>query len=198
MSMIKSLMVGLAVLLLVSSSLLISQEGQASAEDQKMMEAWMKYSTPGDNHKYLESFTGEWEGESKMWMKPGAPPTVSKVSLQGEMILGGRYLKVVYKGDMGGMPFEGIGTTAYDNHLKKFVSVWIDSFSTGIFRTEGTLEEKTRTETGDFYNILDNSSLSYRQVTTLIAPDQFSMDMYEKHADGKEFKTMEMVVSKKK
>ena len=45
------------------------------APDEKaQMEAMMRASTPGENHKRLEAFVGTFDAKVKMWDKPGAPP----------------------------------------------------------------------------------------------------------------------------
>ena len=40
---------------------------------------------------------------------------------------GGFWLLLDYKGDFGGMKFEGKGATGYDPNKKKYVSTWVDS-----------------------------------------------------------------------
>jgi hypothetical protein len=37
----------------------------------------MKASAPGENHKLLSSFAGNWIFVNRMWMNPLAPPTES-------------------------------------------------------------------------------------------------------------------------
>lgn len=48
---------------------------------------------------------------------------------------------------MMGMPFEGHGTLAYDNHRKMFVSTWIDNMGSGIMVLEGTYDDASKTLT---------------------------------------------------
>ena len=59
------------------------------AQDQnEMMQKWMDYMTPGVMHEMLAKSVGEWTYESKYWMDPSAPPTVSEGRAVNEMILG--------------------------------------------------------------------------------------------------------------
>lgn len=113
-----------AVAAIIISNLLFAQ----SDND---MKAWQDYMTPGDVHKMMAKYNGEWNEEVTMWMAPGAPPTVSKATAKNEMIMGGRYQLSKSTGNMMGMPFEGMSTVGYDNAKKQFTSTWIDNFGTG-------------------------------------------------------------------
>ena len=75
-------------------------------------------------------------------MAPGAPPDVSEGSSENRWVLGGRYLQQIYKGSSMGMPFEGIGYTAYDNVQEQYLGFWMDSFGTGLMTTEGVGKPK--------------------------------------------------------
>jgi hypothetical protein len=61
------------------------------------------------------------------------------------MILDGRFLQDEFSGEMMGSPFTGIGVIGYDNQSKKYVSIWMDSMSTGIYFFEGTASQDGRT-----------------------------------------------------
>src|SRR5215213_2959322 len=100
--------------------------------DQAAMEAMMKAISPGENHKHVTRYAGDWTYAGKMWMDPGQPPTESTGTMHGEAILDGRYVQTVWKGNFMGMPFEGRGTNGYDNLSKQYVSTWIDNMGTGI------------------------------------------------------------------
>ena len=94
---------------------------ESKVSDQEMMKKWQAFATPGAMHKHLAKSVGKWKNQSKMWMKPGAPPQSSSGYSEGKMILGGRYLKMKFKGQSLGMPFEGISIAGYDNFKKKFL-----------------------------------------------------------------------------
>ena len=82
---------------------------------------YMEYMTPGDMHKMLASSVGTWTSEYTMWEKENGPAQKSTGTCENKMILGGRYLQSTNKSIMMGMPFEGIGTMAYDNGRKVFI-----------------------------------------------------------------------------
>src|SRR2546425_2128497 len=122
-----------------------SEKGQpgdapAPSEDQqKMMEAMMRYGTPGTEHKLLERKVGKWNHAVKMWMDPSAAPGESAGTTEYTMIMQGRYLQDRTKSKgLGEGAFEGMGLTGYDNFKKKYVSIWIDNMATGIMYSEGT------------------------------------------------------------
>jgi len=184
-------------LVLIAPSLADSQE--KSEEQQKMMEVWMKYATPGKAHKFLEKQVGEWDVISKMWEKPGQPPTITKGPGKGKMFMGGRYLKMYYKGNMMGMPFEGLGIYAYDNHLKKFLSIWIDNMGTGIMFSKGTVDKTgmVLTTYSEVDNIFTGAKDKFKTVITFMNADKFLMEMYMLGPKG-EFRSLEVTHIRKK
>ena len=94
--------------------------------------------TPGDMHKILAQTAGEWNSSISVWMSPDAPPMTTDGTSKFEMILGGRYMKETHTGNFMGMPYEGMGLTAYDNDKKTFYATYIDNMGTGVMNGEGT------------------------------------------------------------
>ncbi|NIO85798.1 MAG: DUF1579 domain-containing protein [Candidatus Aminicenantes bacterium] len=190
----------LALFLIVFTASFNLAQHQHGADQEKSMANWMKYATPGQAHQFLAKQEGEWEMASKVWMQPGAPPAESTGKAHGKMILGGRYLQLHHHGTMMGLPFEGVAIVAYDNHLKKFISIWIDNMGTGVSQSTGTLDDtgKVLTEQGEMYDAMSGHNLKMKTVTTQFSNDKFTMVMYHAMADGKEFKSMEMVYTRKK
>ena len=198
----KNVAITLTMMVFLLGSAGFSLSGQQAVDDQQkqMMEKWMKFATPGEPHKFLEKQVGEWEMVSKMWMKPGDPPSESKGSASGKMILGGRYLKTVHKGFVSGMPFEGINIGGYDNHLKEYFSIWIDNMGTGIMFSKGNLDKtgKILTEVAEIDDFMTGQKMKARSVTTCINADKLFMEMYMIGPDGKEFKSVEVTYIRKK
>ena len=102
-----------------------------------MMEMWRKLATPGAPHKLLAGRVGTWDAKTRNWLTPAGPPVESTGTSERKMILGGRFLREDFKGEMFGNPFTGIGMMGYDNHLKKYVMSWMDSMSTSLHTFEG-------------------------------------------------------------
>jgi hypothetical protein len=203
MKIIKTYVTMIMALFFIGSALdvaIFAQDKSQSEEDQKMMKMWMEYATPGENHKYLEYFTGQWNVNTKMWMKPGGEPEVSTGECTARMILGGRYLETTYTGMMMGMPFEGLSISGYDNFKKEFISIWLDNAGTGIYQTSGTLDmaSKTRTETGLWDDIMTGKKSKVKWVTKVIDDNKYIFEMYGTDPMGKEFKSGEIVYTRKK
>ncbi len=191
------LLIVLALFLIVPSLADVQEKGK---EDQKkMMEMWMKYATPGEGHKFLQKQVGEWEVNTKSWSQPGQEPEITKGSAKGEMIIGGRYMKMVYKGTIMGMPFQGMGIHAYDNHLKKYLSTWVDNMGTGIMVNTGVLDKngKVLTEYAEIDDFFTGKKEKVKSVTTFINTDKWLMEMYMIGPQG-EFKNLELTHIRKK
>lgn len=163
------------------------------------MEAAMKAMSPGENHKHLSWYAGDWTFTNRMWMDPSQPPLESTGTMKGELILGGRYAQTHWQGSMMGMPFEGRGTDGYDNLKKQYVSSWVDNMGTGILLFTGTCENggKKCMMKGDMIDPMTGKPGYMRSVTTWTDQNNFTMEMYGAGGDGKEVKMMEMVVKRK-
>jgi hypothetical protein len=165
---------------------------------QAIMEIYKKAGTPGDHHKLLARLEGSWTTKSRGWMEPGKPPTESIGTCEQKLILGGRYLRQEYSGDMMGAPFTGINFLGYDNHTGKYVSAWIESMSTGIYYFEGTAsaDGKTITQECSYDDPVKGPSV-WRTVTRIKDDNSQEFEMYLTPKGGKKEKMMEMTVTRK-
>lgn len=172
--------------------------GQPDAQQQAEMDAWMKAAEPGEQHKQLAQFVGEWNAKNTMWMFPGGEPMVSDASETGTMILGGRHLFQEYKGSMMGQAFDGRGTMSYDNVSKKLIGTWMDSAMTGVMWMEGTIDHggKVFTIAGEMVEPSGKKS-KMRMVTTIKDKDHHVMESFVTGEDGKEWKNMEIAYTRK-
>lgn len=162
---------------------------------------WIAYGTPGEMHQLMAGWDGTWEGNTTIWHAPGTPPQTSKSKAVNKMIMGGRYQQSIHTGDMMGMPFEGISTTAYDNAKKTFITTWIDNVGTGIMTTEGTWDAATKTlnQSGKCVDPSAGNAkeMAIRQVTKIIDDKNHVFEMYGPGPDGKEYKMMEIKMTRK-
>jgi hypothetical protein len=160
---------------------------------------WMESMTPGEIHKSMAAMDGTWNTETTFWMAEGAPPQTSKGTCENKMILGGRYQHSEFKGDMMGMPFEGIGCTGYDNSKKLYSSTWIDNMGTGIMYMEGQYDDASKSleMKGNFIDAGTRRGMAVRQVMKTIDDKNIVMEMYNTPEGGKEFKSMEMKMTRK-
>ncbi|NIM58166.1 MAG: DUF1579 domain-containing protein [Candidatus Aminicenantes bacterium] len=173
---------------------------EAKKEQQEMMEAYMKFMVVTENHAFFKNFVGEWDVQTTAWMQPGAEPVTAKNTSKADLILGGRFLKTKFKGNMFGQPFEGLQIVGYDNAQKKYISFWIDNSSTGFFLMSGTRDEsgKVLTDTGEWPDPLTGEIIKTRAVTKVISKDEFIYELYMTGPDGIEFRSMENQYKRKK
>ena len=172
------------------------QEGKIDFE--KIMEIYRKVGTPGEQHKLLAKLEGSWTTRSRGWMEPGKPPVESSGTCEQRMVLNGHYLRQEYAGDMMGQPFTGINFLGYDNHTGKYVSVWLDSMSTGIYYFVGaaSADGKTITQDCDYDDPVRGPSL-WRTVTRIRDDNTVEFAMFLTPKGGKEEKMMEMTIARK-
>ncbi len=191
--------IGTALLIVSLSSMYINAQ-EAQQDQQAMMEAYMKMMAPNENHAYFKNFIGQWEVTSTAWMMPGAEPVVSNSVSKAELILGGRFLKMEYKGTMFGQPFEGIQINGYDNFQKKYISFWIDNSSTAFYLLSGTFDEtgKIMTERAEWTDPMTGGTMKVRTTTKWISQDEFVYEMFMISPDGQEFKSLENRVKRNK
>jgi len=196
--------------ILLSGSLVRAQEAgkdknakpQMPPGQEEMMKKWMEVSTPADGHKKLEDLVGTWDVEMTMWGQgPGSAPTVSRGSAVNSWVLGGRYLRQEFKGEMMGMPFEGVGYTGYDNYNKKYVEFWIDNTTTQMTTMSGVVDHAGKTFT--FYGTMDEwmtgeNGKPVKYVTRIVSKDKHIFEIHDLAIDGPNTKMMELVYTRKK
>lgn len=175
-------------------------EAAAMPDSATMMKNWQEYMTPGDMHKMLAKSDGQWNGDVTMWMYPGAPEQKSKSTAVNKMIMNGLYQESSHTGDMMGMPFNGKSIVGYDNHLKEFISTWVDNMGSGIMVLRGPWDEATKTITlkGKMIDAGTKMETSIRETFKIIDDNNEEMEMFTITPDGKEFKTMNIKYTRKK
>ncbi|TKC12849.1 DUF1579 domain-containing protein [Pedobacter polaris] len=204
----KKLMMSLCCLALLAAAC-NSEKKDASSDTSKvnvaekpidtaaMNKAWAAYMTPGDVHKMLAKADGKWDAEITFYM--GGDTSVNKAVCETEMILGGRYQQSSYKGDVDGMPFEGMNTLAYDNSRKVYISTWIDNMGTGLMYLEGAFDDKTMTMNlkGKATDVVTGKDIMMRETLKIIDDKTQHMEMFDTKEGGKEVKTMSIVLKKR-
>ena len=140
------------------------------------MAKWQEYATPGEGHKVMEQFVGNWDYSLNYWASPDAPPEKSTGTSDIKWILGNRFLEMNVKSTTKNQPFEGMGIIGYDNAKKQYSNVWIDSMGTGMMNATGTYdtETKTMTETGKFTDPLSGEQ-SFKGCNKIYKPRQLHL-----------------------
>ena len=173
----------------------VADEPVVSPEQKKMMEAFVKASTPGDAHDFLQRYEGDWNYTMKFWMQPDAKPEESSGKAKFSMILGGRFLQQEFEGTSMGQPFSGLGFTGYDTLKEKFISTWMDNMGTTMVNSDGQFVDGKGAieESGSHSCPMEEDGVAeFRNVWTAPKDGAFSFEWYRKLPDGKEFKGMEI------
>ncbi len=163
------------------------------------MAAMMKIAAPGPEHAALNPLAGIWKTTTRMWTAPNAEPQVSEGTAERNWMMDGRYLVGNYKGQFGGMPFEGMEVLGYDNLKKEYVSSWVDNLGTGIMLSQGSAMDpntKSFTLTG---TSTDPAGKEYamREVTSIVDGNTYTVTMYANET-GQEQKMMEITCTRVK
>ena len=172
-----------------------------------MMKQMMELSKLNDNHKILASIAGTWNYNVKMWMAPGAPPTMSTGIGVRKAIMGGRYFTFEVTGQMQmpgadgkmkSMEFKGMSIEGYDNAKQKFVSTWCDNMGTGIMMSEGTYDaaSKTFNYTGE-YEGMPGMKSKVRETVKIVDANHHNFEYFEDRGTG-EMKSVEISYTRKK
>jgi hypothetical protein len=177
-----------------------SQAAAKPQMDPAMMEAMMKAGMPGAEHKLLNNMAGSWTTKASFWMMPGADPMSMEGTSEHKWIMGGRYLEQRFSGSFMGMPFDGLGYTGYDNVKKQYWGSWMDNMSTGAMTTAGGTSDggKTFTFTGTMADAMTGKDTRVDEKVIVTDADHHTMEMWGPGPDGKMFKTMEIVYTRKK
>ena len=175
-------------------------EAAKGPSQEEMTKAWQAYATPGDAHKKLDVFAGSWTVKMKSWMAPGAPPEETEGTSEQKWVLGGRYLAQQYEGKMMGQPFNGMGYTGYDNYKKKYQGVWIDNAGTGMMMSTGSFDKtgKVMRFTATMDDFMTGKKTTVKETLTILDADTHRFEMWMSGPDGKMFKTLEGVYTRKK
>lgn len=113
-----------------------SHEGHAHGE------AGMPPMGPPAEMKQIEAMNGEYtvkffykvDPTSEQWVETTASAVLSTV-------VGGAAQQMVFKGEMMGMPFSGVGLTSYDRETGKWQTIWVDSMGARISMYTGDFKD---------------------------------------------------------
>ena len=162
------------------------------------MELMQKAATPGDAHKKLEPMVGTFDAKVKMWMDPSKPPEESAGTSENTWVLGNRFVQMKYEGTAMGQPFSGMGFEGYDNVTKKYMGTWMDTLSTGMMLSTGTMTGNVMKETSTMSDPTTGKATKATTKVTVADNDHHTMEMWAAGPDGKTYKMMEIVYTRKK
>ncbi len=174
-------------------------EKKAGEMDPEMAK-YMKLSQPGDHHAHLARLAGTWDTKVTTWEAPGAAPQTSAGKAKNTMALGGRFLRVDYRGSFMGQEFEGMGLSGYDNGKKQHTDLWVDNMGTLMYPSKGSCSEggKVLELAGQYDDPISGQTKTMKSVTRIVSDDRFVTKFYTKDSGGKEFQNMEIVYTRSK
>jgi hypothetical protein len=200
----KTLMYGLIFVLALgmAANQAAAQPADAGQPDMAaMMKMWEDMAAPAKQHQQLAEMVGTWDAEVSMWMEPSAPPMTSTGVGTFSLMLGGRYLRHDFEGNMMGRTFKGLGITGYDKFRQEYFDLWFDDMSTGMLLMRGVADSAGTVVhyTGKMDDpMAGRKDIPSRTVMTKIGGDNCKMEMYVTDESGNEMKTMEIVYTRRK
>lgn len=162
----------------------------------KSVGEYMKLNTA---HKNLALENGIWEEDIQYRVAKNSPLQNAKGTVSCKMILNGLHQEFLHKGNMNNFPFEGKGTLSYDNIKKEYIYVWIDNMSSGVTIMKGKMdyEKNILTLNGKNVDPVNKNEKSVKQIITYLSPTQQKIEIFDVDYNGKDFKSMEMTLTKK-
>ncbi|MFH0982215.1 MAG: DUF1579 domain-containing protein [Planctomycetota bacterium] len=166
---------------------------------ESLVDMIVRYAMPGEHHKLLGKMAGSWNLSVKYWMNSELPAVESKGTCTRKWILGNRFVLEEFDGGNLALPFQGMAIYGYDSFEQKYTSVWVDTMSTAITTNTGTCQEPCDVITfvGRHGDPWSGTKKLSRGVTRFVSDNQHVLEFYEPGSDGKEFKVLEIVYTRK-
>ena len=163
-------------------------------EPGKTVEAGMPKLAP--EHTQLKKMVGNWDATVTNTM-PGEPTKTSTAKAEYKAV-GDTWVESTFTGEMDGKPYVGHGVDGYDTLKNKYVSLWVDSWSTEMHLFEGTASGNATTLTGDCHDPATGKTIHQRLVTEMKDNDSMTLRMFTPGPDGKEVEGMKIEFKRRK
>jgi hypothetical protein len=169
----------------VAGGKVTSADPQDEKEMEKVMAAYEKAATPNELHKGLTSWAGKWEQKGEF------PMGTWNGTVNYKPILGGRFVLAETTASMkvGDKPmeFEALQILGYDNVLKQYQTIWLDTMGTGMYFSPGTADAsgKTVTYEAPAKDALTPQGRPFKVVITVDGPDKHTVELWDSKKDGK-------------
>lgn len=179
----------------------LSQDGGQMGQEQ-YQHLMHKLATPGEAHKRLDYYIGEWDFTTTMIGMPDMKDMPKDTGTQIiKWILGGRQLQIKLNATMMVQPFEGLGLFGYDNYKKKYTYAWCDSISTTLLTSEGLADRSGKVIT--LYGTMDEwmdgtHDKTVKYVYRIIDEDTYVFEIHDLSIVPGETKVISMMATRKK
>lgn len=193
---------GLLAIVMTAVGVSDEKPKQDPSDMAKMMEAFQKaqkYINPGDNHKLLNKFIGEWKTESRFFM--GSQPTPAEPGeATTKWLIDGRWIVTESKGQLMGKPSEMYTTMGYDNFKMSFVATTVSNWDTAMNRAEGDMDPGGKAllmyGTIDEYLTGEHDKM-VKLVYRFISDDKIVMEIHDLPIGEKNTKVVEITYTRK-
>ncbi len=121
---------------------------------QAVIDKMRQSSMPGPFHRKLEPPAGKFSVSLRMWTDPSRvppqdpAPEPKRGTSERKWVLDNRFLEEIYRGTYAGEPFNGMGMMGYDNVTNKYAGIWIDTMTSSLSTSHGTLNGNVLTLNG--------------------------------------------------
>ncbi len=161
--------------------------------------ALKKANAPNSNHKLLKKLVGSWDAEIKTWSEPNTEPILHSGSETSSLIFDGLFLKQELSGLINNKPISTLSFLGFDNFRRAFTAFSVESGSTQIVMSRGTLDKTGKIITFSAVTTDPISQLPYRikSIMTLISPAERKLEVIETYPNGDSLKTIEIRFTKR-
>ncbi len=177
-----------------------ADDAKAIPSPKTVLTALAEAGKPGAEHQKLAPFIGDWNVTMRMWTDPSHPPAEMKGTVESRWILGGRFVQETLRGECPeGKSFEALGFLGYDAAQKKFTAVRVCGFCGKTMTTASTADasgRKFECATEECCP-LSGEKVKGRDEIDVERNDRIVTSVY-KTVNGKEFKAMEVVATRRK
>ena len=150
-----------------------------------------------DGHRDLAALAGRWRGTTRTWLDPSAPPEETSTTARIEPILGGRFVRIEYRGTVMGKPHCGEMLLGYEPDRRLFSAAWVDSFhsspgmmvSTGERGGDGAVSVLGSYEGG-------GERWGWRTVLRVSGSDELVIEAFNVAPDGTEYPAVSSVLGR--
>jgi hypothetical protein len=119
--------------------------------------------------------------------------------LQSSWVLDNRFLRNEFISDKQGTAFQGISIIGYNTAGNEYQGVWMDNTNNEMAHSSGTWNagSKTLTLNGEFTDPQTNQKVQTRTEAKMESPDRWTWEMYNTPQGGQEFKSLQVVFTKR-